>query len=97
MPSEGFIAVGLTKIVQTPALMVMLSEDLTYRQIFLDGRELPKGPNPAWMGYRVGHWEGDTRVVESTGYNDLPGSGMVIPTARIFASGKGGGAAISAI
>jgi hypothetical protein len=67
---QGFIGVGLTKIVQTPALIVMLSEDLTYRQIFLDGRQLPKNPNPAWMGYTVGHWEGDTLVVESTGYND---------------------------
>ena len=61
---------GLTKIVQTPGLIVILHEDLTYRQIFLDGRELPKDPNPAWMGYSVGHWDGDTLVVESTGYND---------------------------
>jgi len=67
---QGFIAVGLTKIVQAPGLIVVLSEDLTYRQIFLDGRELPNDPNPAWMGYSVGHWEGDTLVVESTGYND---------------------------
>jgi hypothetical protein len=41
-----------------------------YRQIFLDGRELPKDPNPTWMGYSVGRWEGDTLVVESTGYNE---------------------------
>ena len=61
---------GLTKIVQTPGLIVMLHEDLTYRQIFLDGRALPQDPNPAWMGYSVGHWDGDTLVVESTGYND---------------------------
>jgi hypothetical protein len=65
----GFIN-GLTKIVQTPGLIVLLGEDLTYRQIFLDGRQLPKEPNPAWMGYSIGHWEGDTLVVESTGYND---------------------------
>ncbi len=65
----GFIG-GLAKIVQSRDLLVMLSEDLTYRQIFLDGRELPKDPNPAWMGYSVGHWDGDTLVVESTGYND---------------------------
>jgi hypothetical protein len=56
--------------VQTPGLIVVLYEDLSYRQIFLDGRELPKDPNPAWMGYSVGHWDGDTLVVESTGYND---------------------------
>jgi hypothetical protein len=68
LPS-GFVG-GLAKIVQTPGLIVMLGEDLTYRQIFLDGRELPKDLNPAWMGYSVGHWDGDTLVVESTGYND---------------------------
>jgi hypothetical protein len=61
---------GLTKVVQTPGLIVVLSEDLTYRQIFPDGRELPMDPNPAWMGYSVGRWEDDTLVVESTGYND---------------------------
>jgi hypothetical protein len=61
---------GLDRIVQTPALILILHEDLTYRQIFLDGRELPKDPNPAWMGYSVGRWEGDTLVVESGGYND---------------------------
>jgi len=65
----GFIN-GITKIVQTPGLIVMLAEDLTYRQVFMDDRQLPKDPNPAWMGYSVGHWEGDTLVVQSTGYND---------------------------
>jgi hypothetical protein len=58
------------KIVQTPTLIVILSQDLTYRQIFLDGRELPADPNPDFMGYSVGHWEGDTLVVTTTGYND---------------------------
>ena len=66
------------KIVQTPALIVILDEDLTYRQIFMDGRALEANPNPSWMGYSVGHWEGDTLVVESNGFNDrtwLDGSG----------------------
>ncbi|MDP9113894.1 MAG: hypothetical protein M3O20_09440 [Acidobacteriota bacterium] len=58
------------KIVQTPTLIVMLDEDLTYRQIYLDGRPLEKDPQPTWMGYSVGHWEGDTLVVESSGFND---------------------------
>jgi hypothetical protein len=58
------------KIVQTPSLILVLSEDLSYRQIFLDGRQLPKEPSPSFMGYSVGHWEGDTLVVESTGYKD---------------------------
>jgi hypothetical protein len=62
--------IGMAKIIQAPNVIVVLYEDLTYRQIFLDGRELPKDPNPSWMGYSVGHWEGDTLVVESLGFND---------------------------
>ena len=61
---------GMAKIVQTPGLIVLLYEDLAYRQIFLDGRSLPADPNPDWMGYSVGHWEGDTLVVETAGFND---------------------------
>jgi hypothetical protein len=63
-------ATNFLKIVQTPALIVILSEDLTYRQIFLDGRDLPAAPNPDFMGYSVGHWEGDTLVAATAGYND---------------------------
>jgi hypothetical protein len=58
------------KIVQTPGLILFLDEDLTYRQIFMDGRALESDPNPSWMGYSVGHWERDTLVVESFGFND---------------------------
>jgi hypothetical protein len=60
----------MMKIVQTPQLIVILNPDLTYRQIFLDGRALEPAPNPTWMGYSVGRWEGDTLVVESFGFND---------------------------
>ena len=60
----------MMKIVQTPGLIVILNPDLTYRQIFLDGRTLESAPNPTWMGYSVGHWEGETLVVESFGFND---------------------------
>jgi hypothetical protein len=60
----------MMKIIQTPGLIIMLNPDLTYRQIFLDGRALESAPNPSWMGYSVGHWDGDTLVVESFGFND---------------------------
>ena len=57
------------KIIQTPSLIVILSErEVTYRQIFLDGRPLPVDPLPTWKGYSVGRWEGDTLVVESSGF-----------------------------
>ena len=59
-----------SKIIQTPALMVILSDDLTYRQIFMDGRELERDPNPSWLGYSVAHWEANTLVVESAGFNE---------------------------
>jgi hypothetical protein len=60
----------MVKIVQTPTLILMLNPDLTYRQIYMDGRPLETAPNPSWMGYAVGHWDGDTLVVESFGFND---------------------------
>ena len=61
---------GLSKILHTPTLIAILYEDLAYRQIYVDGRTLPADPNPSWMGYSAGRWEGDTLVVESAGFND---------------------------
>ncbi len=60
------------KVVQTPGLMAVLYEYGTvFRQFFMDGRGLPADPNPTWMGYSVAHWEEDTLVVSTAGYNDL--------------------------
>jgi hypothetical protein len=59
----------MVRIVQTPQLIVMLNPDLTYRQIWMDGRRLESAPNPSWMGYSVGRWDGDALVVESFGFN----------------------------
>lgn len=58
------------RIVQTPNLIVILNDDLTFRQVFMDGRTLEANPSPSWMGYSVGRWEGDTLVVDSFGFND---------------------------
>src|SRR5213594_3762530 len=59
------------KLIQAPGLVAILYENsMTYRQIFTDGRALSKDADPAFMGYSVGHWDGDTLVVETTGYND---------------------------
>jgi hypothetical protein len=77
-PDGPRIGDTIRKLIQTPGLIVILNDDLTYRQIFLDGRPLPKDPNPDWMGYSVGHWDGDTLVIESAGFNDrtwLDGAG----------------------
>jgi hypothetical protein len=58
------------RILQTPAMLAILNDDLTYRQIFMDGRDLEREPHPTWMGYSVGRWEGDALVVDSFGFND---------------------------
>ena len=59
------------KIIQTPSVVVMLYEiGTTFRQIFTDGRTLPDDPQPTFMGYSVGRWDGDAFVVTSSGYND---------------------------
>jgi hypothetical protein len=61
----------LRKIIQSPGLLVILNErNMEYRQIFTDGRPLPHDPQPSWSGYSVGHWEGDTLIVESAGFRD---------------------------
>jgi hypothetical protein len=70
LPSGPSIRSGVGKVVQTPSLLLMLFEGTLYREIFLDGRQLEKNPNPDWMGYSVGHWEGDALVIESNGFND---------------------------
>ena len=59
------------KMIQTPQEIVLLTElNSPARQIYLDGRLLPKDPEPSWMGYSVARWEGDTLVVETNGLND---------------------------
>ena len=70
VPFHNFF--NLTRIVQTPGLMVMLYEspNSPHRTIFTDGRDLPMEPNPTWLGYSVGRWEGDTFVITTAGFND---------------------------
>jgi len=61
------------KIVQTPQLVVLLSEGNThsFRRFFVDGRahNLDLEPN-SWSGDSTGKWEGDTLVVDTIGFND---------------------------
>jgi hypothetical protein len=67
------------KFIQTPGVIVMLQEaDGAVRQIFTDGRKHTADPQPSWMGYSIGRWEGDSLVVDTVGFNDkswLDGSG----------------------
>lgn len=70
VPFQDFFS--LMRIVQTPALIMMVYEspNSPHRTVFTDGRDLPKDANPAWLGYSVGRWEGDTLVVTTAGFND---------------------------
>jgi hypothetical protein len=63
---------NLMQIVQTPAQMVLLYEspNSPHRTVYTDGRELPKDPNPTWLGYSIGRWDGDTFVITTAGFND---------------------------
>ena len=59
------------KILQTRGVTLILYEEFNnWRQILTDGRPLPKDPQPAWLGYSVGSWDGETFVVETAGFND---------------------------
>ena len=59
------------EIVQIPGRMFMFFEEQhIWRTIWVDGRALPKDPDPSYLGYAVGKWEGDTFVVQTIGFND---------------------------
>lgn len=71
LPVGGSATPFIAKFVQTPELLLILTEDVPgYRQIFLDGRAHPEYLSPTWMGHSIGHWEDDTLIVDTIGFND---------------------------
>ncbi len=65
------------RIVQTPTvgeathLFFLFEGNIhSYRQIFVDGRGHPDDLEQSWYGHSIGHWEGDTLVIETVGFND---------------------------
>jgi hypothetical protein len=70
VPFHNFF--NMTRIVQTPSLMVILYEspNSPHRTVYTDGRRLPNDPDPTWLGYSIGRWDGDTLVITSAGFND---------------------------
>ena len=85
------------QIVTTKKQMLMFFEKYHgWRQIFIDGRKLPEDAIPTYDGYSVGHWEGDTLVVQSVGFNDKiwldylgdPRSDAFTPNGILQASGR---------
>jgi len=79
MGVPGSLFVYSFKVVQSPDEIVIIAEGPDpARQIHTDGRALPPDPQPAWMGYSVGKWEGDSLAVDTTGFNQeawLDGAG----------------------
>lgn len=70
-PPRGYTLPHYQRIVQTPRLVVMLTEyNASYRLIYVDGRPLPVDPQPSWNGYSTAKWEGDTLVVQTSGLRD---------------------------
>ena len=64
---------GPFRILRTPQVTAFLHETLVgmiFRQVFTDGRPLPVVAEPTWLGYSIGRWDGDTLVVETTGFRD---------------------------
>jgi hypothetical protein len=62
---------GQFKFVHTASMLVMLATGEPARQVSLGGGEHPRDLNPTWQGHSVGHWEGDTLVVDTVGFNAL--------------------------
>jgi hypothetical protein len=59
------------EIMQEPKRVALLFEAWnTFKVIPTDGRDHPKDVDPTWMGNSVGHWEGDTLVIDTIGFND---------------------------
>lgn len=80
-PDAHCLPLGLTqlhmhpqprKIIQTDREIVVIYEaNANFREIYLDGRPpQPADADPWWYGYSRGHWEGDTLVIETTGFRD---------------------------
>ena len=70
IPDQMLIGVPM-KIVQHPGLTLILYEEFArFRQVFTDGRPHPPVSQPAWLGYSTGHWDGDSFVVDTRGFND---------------------------
>ena len=61
------------EFLMTPGLVTVISEAYTQvRHIYTDGRPLPADPDPTFFGTSIGHWEGNTLIAESVGFEDVP-------------------------
>jgi hypothetical protein len=72
LPSGPLRNGPLWQFVQSKDYLVYISDDESpgFHQIYLDGRGHPADPNPAWYGHSIGHWDGDTLVVDRVAFDD---------------------------
>jgi hypothetical protein len=72
LPAAALRLGPVYETVQSRDLLVIISDDdyPGFHQIYLDGRGHPRDLNPAWYGHNIGHWEGDTLVVDRAGFDD---------------------------
>jgi hypothetical protein len=71
-PGVPYIYIQLfpMQVIQTPTEVIELFEyDHTVRHIYIDGRKHPAGLKPTYNGHSIGHWEGETLVVDTIGFN----------------------------
>jgi hypothetical protein len=74
------LPLGLTRSMNSPfpvqlihstsQLAILVEMNNTFHVVPTDGRKHPTDLGPLWNGLSVGHWEGDTMVVDTTGFND---------------------------
>jgi hypothetical protein len=69
---DGFALFPFKILPMAGEIVILHEHDHLFRQIFMDGRPLPKDLNPTWLGYSVGKWDGDKLVVDTAGFNDKP-------------------------
>ena len=59
------------QIVETPKELIMIFEyDHNVRHIYKERSEHPKDLTPSYMGDSIGHWDGNTFVIDTVGFND---------------------------
>ena len=51
-------------------IVIVIEAFMQFRHVYTDGRAHPEDPDPTYMGHSIGHWEGDTLVIDSVGFND---------------------------
>jgi hypothetical protein len=68
--APGFEIVDIPEMKQV--FILNMAGPHSWRVVYMDGREHPKGEDvrPTYLGHSVGHWEGETLVIDTVGFNE---------------------------